>query len=470
MLPSGFVKESDYFCDCFCRVPPSWTDGADVTEAARDKLFETLYGEKWKEGNSDGSRYVVRSLNWKVCTPDKAKNFPWNAVVDNNESHFFFFIADDREKLQKVSKERFVSDINASTPSNVAANTTIDSPPPSNLENVGLSNSPEGEPDLRIKISKTGNVKFGTSLVPLYSALAPLLVNDYQGSGEFEKRFDSASEGVRNFKESFVANAHGNYFRMQTFQFVVPNSDWMTIASNQLRHIQTGATLLVSFTLVNMGRISSLVFLKFEGNNIEVQKLLEAIAPALEAAGFVDDQAKNNSPAQSAAVDKNAVDYIDWFRSGTLKSETTFKPFFHALKPLLADYTGAGEYKFAFAGGIDEPGMKDLFEDVTSNAHGAYLKYRSCICERGGKTEDLQVIGSNLLTHTRTGEKLRVQLTLRKDLNAGTAKLTIVLLGPEAEVEKLNAAIQPALDESDFTVQLKLKKPPSPESAEELVR
>lgn len=162
--------------------------------------------------------------------------------------------------------------------------------------------------------------------------------------------------------------------------------------------------------------------------------------------------------------------YTNWFQSGTIRFETTFKPFFQALKPLLADYAGAGEYKFSFAGGIDEPGMKDLFEDVTSNAHGAYLKYRSCISERGGKTEDLQVIGSNRLTNTQTGEKLRVQLTLRKDFDAKTAKLIILLIGLEEEVEKLNAAIQSALDESDFAAQLNSKNTPSPETAEELAR
>jgi len=90
MLPSGFVKEADYFCDCFCRVPPEWTDGGNVTEAARQKLFETLYGKNWQAGNSDGSRYVVRSLNWKVFTPERARGFGWNVTVDNNENHFFF--------------------------------------------------------------------------------------------------------------------------------------------------------------------------------------------------------------------------------------------------------------------------------------------------------------------------------------------------------------------------------------------
>ncbi len=54
--------------------------------------------------------------------------------------------------------------------------------------------------------------------------------------------------------------------------------------------------------------------------------------------------------------------YTDWFRSGTINFETTFKPFFHALKPLLANYAGAGEYDFAFAGGIDEPVMKDCLK------------------------------------------------------------------------------------------------------------
>ena len=156
MLPSGFVKEADYFCDCFCRVPPEWTDGGDVTEAARQKLFETLFGKNWQAGNSDGSRYVVRRLNWKVFTPERAGGFDWNVVVDNDKSHFFFFIADENDELEKVSRERFVSDINASTLSPIAAHTAIDSPPPpSNLENFGLSQTPGGEPDLRIKISKS---------------------------------------------------------------------------------------------------------------------------------------------------------------------------------------------------------------------------------------------------------------------------------------------------------------------------
>ena len=307
MLPSGFVKEADYFSDCFCRVPPEWTDGGDVTEAARQKLFETLYGKNWQAGNSDGSRYVVRRLNWKVLTAERAGNFDWNAAVDTDESHFLFFIADENDELKKVSREQFVADINPS-----AAN--------------------------------------------------------------------------------FAADA--------------------------------------------------------------------------------DSTTANNSPAQPAERVENVGDldgYISWLRSGAIKFDQTFKPFFLALKPLLEIYAGAGEFTFAFAGGLDEPGMKDLFEDETSGARGAALKYRSCIYERGGKTEDLQVIGSNLLTHTPTGEKLRVQLTLRKDLAARTAKLIVVLLGTAAAVENLGAAIEPALDDGEFAKQLELKKPPSPEVAADLV-
>jgi hypothetical protein len=333
---------------------------------------------------------------------------------------------------------------------------TPQAPPPSNLENWGVSQTPEGEPDLRIKISKSGSVNFGSSLVPLYSAFAPLLA-DYQGSGEFEKIFNFAAEAISNFKESFVPNDHGNYFRMQTFQYAAPNAtaDAMTIDSNQLRHIQTGATLLVSFALLNIPATSTAtLYFGFEGGSSEVQKLLKAVTPALEAAGFVDAQTESNSPAQSADDDKNAGDYIDWFRRGTIKPDTSFKPFFQAIAPLLADYAGEGEFEFSFATGSDEPGMRDLFEDVSSNSHGAYLKYRSYIFE----PYEMEMIGSNRLTSVRTGEKLRIQLTIHRNLADQKATLIVVFVGRSATVETLENAVKSALDGAEYKVQLQTKK------------
>ncbi len=162
--------------------------------------------------------------------------------------------------------------------------------------------------------------------------------------------------------------------------------------------------------------------------------------------------------------------YLNWFRDGAVKPDASFNSFFRALKPLLADYRGAGDYSFSFARGFDEPGMKDLFEDTATNAHGAYLKYRSCLCERDGQTEDLQVIGSNLLTHAETGDKLRVQLTLRVSLAAGEKRATLIVrfLGRDAEIERLGEAIQCALDECEYAVKLDSKRAPSLEMLKEI--
>ena len=108
---------------------------------------------------------------------------------------------------------------------------------------------------------------------------------------------------------------------------------------------------------------------------------------------------------------------------------------------MLADYAGAGEFEFSFATGSDEPGMRDLFEDVSSNSHGAYLKYRSYIFE----PYEMQMIGSNHLTNVRTGEKLRIQLTMHKNLAEGKTTLIVVFVGRSATVERSKTPFNPRL-------------------------
>ena len=292
MLPSGFYKASTYTCNFYCLVPGNWTENGELKKAYLEKLFEKFYGANWENGNSDGSRYVVDNSFTMVLTADNLKALNWTEefkwIFTNTEkNHYWLYIADQTGKIKKASPAEFQHAFNEAqkTPA-----VSPPAPPPSNLEDYGFSQTPDGAPDLRIKIFKTGSVKFGSSLIPLYSAFAPLLA-DYQGSGEFEKIFKFAPESIGNFKESYVANTHGNYFRLQTFQYTSPNAvaDAMTIDSNQLRHIKTGATLLVSFALLNIPASSSAaLYFGFEGGKSEVTKLLDAVAPALAAAGFIE--------------------------------------------------------------------------------------------------------------------------------------------------------------------------------------
>ncbi len=284
MLPSGFTAESSYQCLCFCRIPKDWTDSERVSEAGLEKIFEKLYGENWRAGNSDGSRYVVLGANSKVFTSDEAQVIRWGGTVNTDENHFFFFISFENGELKSVTEGEFETDI---------------------------------------------------------------------------------------------------------------------LLSNRVK---------------------------------------------------------------DAADDENFDGYIDWFRRGTIIPDTTFKPFFRAIAPLLADYAGAGEFEFSFATGSDKPGMRDLFEDVSSNSHGAYLKYRSYIFE----PYEMQMIGTNRLTNVRTGEKLRIQLTMHKNLADQKTTLIVVFVGRSATIETLENAVKSALDAAEYKVQIQTKKAATTETLQSI--
>ncbi len=460
MLPSGFTKAQTYASNFYCLVPTAWTENGKMKDAYLEKLFEQFYGANWRNGNEDGSQYLMETPFSNVLTSEFLKELNWTEdfkwIFTNDEKNYYWhYTAGQDGEFKKASPEEFQKAFNESRKISAAP---AQPSSPSNLANFGLSQTPDGEPDLRIKLFKQGNVKFGTSLVPFYAAII-LLLRDYQGFGDFKFIFTFIPEAMKNVTENFPDNDHGKYFRVRKFQYHPPDgkavSDIQTIDSNELRHIQTGATLSMSFALVQLlDDTAASLYFGFEGGSIEVKKLLKAIAPALEAAGFVDDKTENDSPAQSAAVDENAVDYIDWFRRGTVKPDTSFKPFFQAIAPLLADYAGTGDFEFSFATGSDEPGMRDLFEDISSNSHGAYLKYRSYIFE----PYEMQMIGSNRLTNVRTGEKLRIQLTMHKNLADQKTTLIVVFVGRSATVETLDNAVKSVLDDTEYKVQLKLKK------------
>ena len=298
MLPSGFTKASTYACNFYCLVPQTWTENGELKAVYLEKFFAQFYGANWRNGNDDGSRYVVDYSYTNVLTPEYMKELNWTeefswAFKDDEKNHYWLYIAAENGEIVKVTPPEFQKAYNFSR--RTAERQTSTAPPKtSNLEDYGFSQTPDGEADLRIRIFKTGNVKFGTSLVPFYSAFAPFL-NDYQGAGEFGKIFNFAPEAVRDLKETVVANNHGNYFRFRTFQYISPNAvaDAMTIDGNQLLHIRNGATLLVSFALLNIAASSSAaLYFSVEGGNSEVQKLLNAVAPALENAEFVEAATK----------------------------------------------------------------------------------------------------------------------------------------------------------------------------------
>ena len=324
MLPSGFVKQATYDCVFYCRVPTDWTENGDLKAAHLEKIYEKVYGATWRAGNGDGSRYVVEKSYSNVIKPEALKNIDWTNSPNSEQEHFFYYIGGENGEVKSVTAREFQKDVDASPP--------IPVPPAlqnSNLENWGLSRSPgvgiepiyvtpDGETYSRaqatqksivekwgvfvspgataedVKFFTPGGVKFETSILPFYAAIAPLL-KDYKGAGEFSQIFSYAPEAVKNLTETITNNQLGNHFRLRRFDYHKSNviADAATIDSNQMRHVQTGATLSLSFVLLKVPGLPTAAFdFGMQGNRVEIERLLNAVVPLLEAADFVADESR----------------------------------------------------------------------------------------------------------------------------------------------------------------------------------
>ncbi|HEV7860861.1 MAG TPA: hypothetical protein VGO91_19745 [Pyrinomonadaceae bacterium] len=107
MFPSGLTAPASYSCIIFCRVSPGWLEGDQVTLAKLEPVFENLYGEHWRAGNDDGSRYVVRSVEARILTPAEEHTAPWLGLSNDGEYHYWFYHVTATGELQKVDSSGF---------------------------------------------------------------------------------------------------------------------------------------------------------------------------------------------------------------------------------------------------------------------------------------------------------------------------------------------------------------------------
>jgi hypothetical protein len=59
------------------RLPPEWISGGRLLPERRGYLLDLLYGPGWRQGNGDGSRYVILEIVEHVLTDDEARGRPW---------------------------------------------------------------------------------------------------------------------------------------------------------------------------------------------------------------------------------------------------------------------------------------------------------------------------------------------------------------------------------------------------------
>jgi hypothetical protein len=287
-FPSGFVKASDYTCHIFCRVPPDWIEGEQLKPEHLEKIYAQFYGANWRAGNSDGSRYVVQDSHTKIFPVETVKTTKFSGTVNDDQNHFWFYIADSNNLIKSVTAEEFQADIDASfqTPTQVFDQ----SGQAANLQDWGLAMSPDGEIDLNLNINQVGAVDFETSIAPFYEAIVPLLEN-YRGAGEYQTLLAFAPNGISQLIENIAANAHGAYLQIRRFHYLNPKNNVRigvnSIHSNHLRHIKTNAELIVSFELCkNLDNQTAVLYHRFEGPKSEVFKLLAAIQPILGDCGY----------------------------------------------------------------------------------------------------------------------------------------------------------------------------------------
>lgn len=106
-FPSGFIAQASYSCIIFCRVPADWLEGSVLKADKLEEIFETLYGESWRQGNEDGSQYVVLSAESRVLTPAEEQSVIWQGLSNDRESHYWFYHVLDNGEFKQVESSEF---------------------------------------------------------------------------------------------------------------------------------------------------------------------------------------------------------------------------------------------------------------------------------------------------------------------------------------------------------------------------
>lgn len=115
-LPSGFEAASSYRCMAYCKVPGDWVEG-DIPESDElwlkgptlkpdklERLFEGLYGKTWRNGNSDGSQYVVTASGARLLNSLREGERPWEQDDPQDKRfRYFYFVADADGQFKPVS-------------------------------------------------------------------------------------------------------------------------------------------------------------------------------------------------------------------------------------------------------------------------------------------------------------------------------------------------------------------------------
>ncbi len=287
MLPSGFVSPATYTCNFYARLPLDFFDGEKLKENRLEKLYEKVYGKTWRNGNEDGSRYVVINSSSKILGSEDLRTINFSGLKTTEENQFWFYAADETGNLESLTAEEFQAKVDAEIQS---ADTETARKRQDNLANFGMSETLDGGFDLNLSINKVGAVNFDATIAPFYEAIVPLL-KDFQGSDEFVTLLRFEPGGKSDEVENIAENSHGAYLQIRRFLYLNPKNGVRigvnSIHSNYLRRVQTNAELIVSIELCkNLDNQTAVLYHAFQGPKTDVLNLMAAIQPVLKNSGY----------------------------------------------------------------------------------------------------------------------------------------------------------------------------------------
>src|SRR5262249_36924156 len=107
-FPSGFISPASYSCIIYSRVPDNWLQDGTLLPEKSEAILEKLYGKTWRDGNDDGSYFVVFSFEAAPLSAGEEAEKVWmqSKVKDTNFQYWFYHVSDEGE-FTKVDADNF---------------------------------------------------------------------------------------------------------------------------------------------------------------------------------------------------------------------------------------------------------------------------------------------------------------------------------------------------------------------------
>lgn len=78
------------------RLPACWVEGGALAPGRLDRLLDALYEPGWRDGNPDGSRYVILSVQQRVLSAREVSDRSWLS------DRAGFFVVTDEGAIREV--------------------------------------------------------------------------------------------------------------------------------------------------------------------------------------------------------------------------------------------------------------------------------------------------------------------------------------------------------------------------------